>query len=121
MGWPTDHEPRRDVTMAAPRASLRELPSPGHPAACGERGTALPQPCMPDRPTSRVALVIGTRPEAIKLAPVYEAIRAHPALEPLVLSTAQHREMLRDQRDQGSGQQSQHRSIGRDPAPHRKR
>jgi UDP-N-acetylglucosamine 2-epimerase (non-hydrolysing) len=38
--------------------------------------------------------VIGTRPEAIKMAPVVDAIRAHPALEPLVIATTQHREML---------------------------
>jgi len=44
---------------------------------------------------SRIALVIGTRPEAIKMAPVYAALRDHPRLEPLVLATTQHREMLR--------------------------
>ncbi len=54
---------------------------------------------MPDRPPSRVALVIGTRPEAIKMAPVIAAIRRHAALEPLVISTAQHREMLRQTLD----------------------
>lgn len=43
----------------------------------------------------RVCLVIGTRPEAIKMAPVVEAIRQHPHLEPLVIATAQHREMLK--------------------------
>jgi UDP-N-acetylglucosamine 2-epimerase (non-hydrolysing) len=44
---------------------------------------------------SRIALVIGTRPEAIKMAPVYAALRDHPRLAPLVLATTQHREMLR--------------------------
>jgi UDP-N-acetylglucosamine 2-epimerase len=43
----------------------------------------------------RVCLVIGTRPEAIKMAPVYAALREHPRLEPLVVATTQHREMLR--------------------------
>ncbi len=44
---------------------------------------------MPD-----VALIFGTRPEAIKLAPVFLALRATPDLRPVVCVTAQHREML---------------------------
>lgn len=39
-------------------------------------------------------VVIGTRPEAIKLAPVIAALRADPWLRPVVLCTAQHREMV---------------------------
>jgi len=42
----------------------------------------------------RVLVVIGTRPEAIKLAAVVEALRARPEFEPVVLATAQHRELL---------------------------
>ena len=42
-----------------------------------------------------VACFIGTRPEAIKMAPVIRAVNAHPALEARVVSTGQHREMLR--------------------------
>jgi len=39
--------------------------------------------------------VIGTRPEAIKMAPVVKALEAHPVeIESIVVSTAQHREML---------------------------
>ncbi len=45
--------------------------------------------------TSRVAVVIGTRPEAIKLAPVVRALQQHPALRAIVVATGQHREMLR--------------------------
>ena len=41
-----------------------------------------------------VALVVGTRPEAIKMAPVYRALRASDGLEPLLISTGQHRELL---------------------------
>jgi UDP-N-acetylglucosamine 2-epimerase (non-hydrolysing) len=41
-----------------------------------------------------VAVVIGTRPEAIKLAPVVRQIARRPGLVPLVVSTGQHREML---------------------------
>ena len=38
--------------------------------------------------------VYGTRPEAIKMAPLIAAIRAHPDLESVVTVTGQHREML---------------------------
>ncbi|MEV4435335.1 UDP-N-acetylglucosamine 2-epimerase (non-hydrolyzing) [Streptomyces sp. NPDC049555] len=42
----------------------------------------------------RAMLVLGTRPEAIKLAPVARAMAASPLFEPLVVTTGQHREML---------------------------
>jgi UDP-N-acetylglucosamine 2-epimerase (non-hydrolysing) len=42
----------------------------------------------------RVAVVFGTRPEAIKLAPVIHALGADARFEPRVLVTAQHRSML---------------------------
>ncbi|MFI9318694.1 non-hydrolyzing UDP-N-acetylglucosamine 2-epimerase [Kitasatospora aureofaciens] len=42
----------------------------------------------------RAMLVLGTRPEAIKLAPVARAMAASPHFEPLVATTGQHREML---------------------------
>ncbi len=38
--------------------------------------------------------VFGTRPEAVKLAPVLRALRSSKTLEPVVVLTAQHREML---------------------------
>ena len=44
----------------------------------------------------RIAVVFGTRPEAIKLAPVITNIREAPTLEPIVIVTGQHREMLDD-------------------------
>lgn len=42
----------------------------------------------------QVMAIFGTRPEAIKLAPVIAALKAHPACEVAVVVTAQHREML---------------------------
>lgn len=42
----------------------------------------------------RVATVIGTRPEAIKMAPVIRALDADPDLESCVILTGQHRELL---------------------------
>jgi UDP-N-acetylglucosamine 2-epimerase len=43
---------------------------------------------------TRILLCMGTRPEIIKMAPVYDAIRRHGGgLEPLVLHTGQHDQM----------------------------
>ena len=42
----------------------------------------------------QVAIFIGTRPEAIKMAPVIKALQRDGDLSPLVVSTGQHREML---------------------------
>lgn len=42
----------------------------------------------------RVMVIYGTRPEAIKLAPVIKALEVDPILTPIVVVTAQHREML---------------------------
>lgn len=42
----------------------------------------------------KVMTVFGTRPEAIKMAPVVKALEAAPDMEPIVTVTAQHREML---------------------------
>ncbi len=42
----------------------------------------------------RVLLVFGTRPEAVKMAPLIRALAADGRCEPIVAVTAQHREML---------------------------
>lgn len=42
----------------------------------------------------KISLIFGTRPEAIKLAPVIIALRLHPQVECRVCVTAQHRDML---------------------------
>lgn len=42
----------------------------------------------------KVMVAFGTRPEAIKMAPLVHALQAHPELEPIVVVTAQHRQML---------------------------
>jgi UDP-N-acetylglucosamine 2-epimerase (non-hydrolysing) len=41
-----------------------------------------------------VMVVYGTRPEAIKMAPIVTALDRSPGLEPIVVVTGQHREML---------------------------
>lgn len=49
----------------------------------------------PPAPRSkRVLVVYGTRPEAIKMAPVVAALRSEAGIDPLVCTTAQHREMV---------------------------
>ena len=47
---------------------------------------------MADQP--RVTIVLGTRPEAIKLAPVIRTFQACQALRTRVVLTGQHREMV---------------------------
>ncbi len=42
----------------------------------------------------RVAVVAGTRPECIKMAPLYFELQRSQSLEPIFLATAQHRQML---------------------------
>lgn len=42
-----------------------------------------------------VAIVMGTRPEAVKLAPLVHELRRQGRFQPVVVSTGQHREMLR--------------------------
>jgi len=44
--------------------------------------------------TKRVMVVFGTRPEAIKMAPVVRALQATPGIAVEVVVTAQHRQML---------------------------
>lgn len=45
---------------------------------------------------SRVLVVLGTRPEAIKLAPLISLFRSEPSIQVTVVSTGQHDELLRD-------------------------
>lgn len=56
--------------------------------------TPTPADGAPSRPF-RACVVLGTRPEAIKLAPVIRELQRHPdRFETLVLTTSQHRQML---------------------------
>ena len=55
-------------------------------------GEAAPAPKTAGR--RHVLCVIGTRPEAIKMAPVVQALATQPWARTTVLATAQHREML---------------------------
>ena len=42
----------------------------------------------------KVMVIYGTRPEAVKMAPLIRALRQSDVLEPFVVSTGQHRDML---------------------------
>jgi UDP-N-acetylglucosamine 2-epimerase (non-hydrolysing) len=42
----------------------------------------------------KIALVVGTRPEVIKMAPVYFALKQSKVCQPVLVVTGQHREML---------------------------
>ena len=44
--------------------------------------------------SKKILLVFGTRPEAIKMAPLVKALENEPTIESKVCVTAQHREML---------------------------
>jgi UDP-N-acetylglucosamine 2-epimerase (non-hydrolysing) len=62
------------------------------PRAVSPTGTNKP---LSPSSKKRILVIFGTRPEAIKLCPVVQALRAlSPEVETLVCATAQHREML---------------------------
>lgn len=45
-------------------------------------------------PNKKIALIVGTRPEAIKLIPLYFKLKKSAIFTPVMISTGQHREML---------------------------
>ncbi len=47
----------------------------------------------------KVMTVFGTRPEAIKMAPLVKELKSRPEIEQITCVTAQHRQML----DSGTG------------------
>ena len=49
---------------------------------------------QPNRQSPTILTIFGTRPEAIKMAPVVKAIEAEPTLNGMVCVTAQQRQML---------------------------
>ena len=56
---------------------------------------SLPTP-PPAPPKVSVLVVVGTRPEAIKLIPIILALRASKGFRPVVVSTGQHDRMVRE-------------------------
>lgn len=47
-----------------------------------------------DSTVARILIVVGTRPEVIKMAPVYLELKKHPDFEVLLCATGQHSELL---------------------------
>ena len=66
-------------------------------------------------------VVYGTRPEAIKMAPVVAALQRPQHLEPVVAVTGQHREMLDQVNDLFGIRPDHDLDIMRDPADTRRR
>ena len=62
------------------------VPAGGGHASEQDAGTGMPR--------KKIVCVVGTRPEAIKMAPVILALEQEPWAEARVLATAQHRQML---------------------------
>jgi UDP-N-acetylglucosamine 2-epimerase (non-hydrolysing) len=53
-----------------------------------------PKTCHGENMSLRVLSIFGTRPEAVKMAPVVQALARNPKITSLVCVTAQHRQML---------------------------
>jgi UDP-N-acetylglucosamine 2-epimerase (non-hydrolysing) len=60
----------------------------------GKSRVQLPQTWVRQGLMLRVLSIFGTRPEAVKMAPVIQALRARPEIESRICVTAQHRQML---------------------------
>ena len=60
------------------------------PTTNNQQPTTAPE----GRSRPRIAIIFGTRPEAVKMAPVVQSFKAENRLETIVIVTAQHREML---------------------------
>jgi UDP-N-acetylglucosamine 2-epimerase (non-hydrolysing) len=62
-------------------------------------GAATERPAAGAVAQVRLLVIFGTRPEAVKLAPVVRALQASPLFAPVVCSTGQHKEMLEQMLD----------------------
>jgi len=54
---------------------------------------------MSEQSPRKIICLVGTRPEGIKMAPVILALKSQPWAAPVVVSTGQHREMIRQTLD----------------------
>lgn len=76
----------------------REVPDKAASASVGLARLPAEEVLALVRPTARrprrITCVVGTRPEAIKMAPVIQRLKEEPWCECTVLCTAQHRELL---------------------------
>jgi UDP-N-acetylglucosamine 2-epimerase (non-hydrolysing) len=80
------------------------LPSSSVPEAIEPEGDASTTPVVrrrvhaqgPASPRLAVPIVVGTRPEAIKLVPIILALRESDIYQPIVISTGQHHRMVQE-------------------------
>ncbi|MDO8212931.1 non-hydrolyzing UDP-N-acetylglucosamine 2-epimerase [Conexibacter sp. CPCC 206217] len=77
-----------------PSSSVPELVEPPHPGAGHEIYPAPHEP--PLRTELAIPIVIGTRPEAIKLVPIILALKESEFYRPIVISTGQHHRMVQE-------------------------
>ncbi len=54
------------------------------------------KPASPKKHRINVPIIVGTRPEAIKLVPVILALRTNRSFRPIVVATGQHQEMVQE-------------------------
>ncbi|MGZ6574800.1 MAG: non-hydrolyzing UDP-N-acetylglucosamine 2-epimerase [Solirubrobacteraceae bacterium] len=85
-----DDKAAHQLSTSAPTAA--ESATARAPGAAGEPR----EPSPPLTPRLVVPIVVGTRPEAIKLVPIILAMRASESLQPIVVSTGQHHRMVRE-------------------------
>lgn len=85
---------RRRVEPGATAAGTVESEAAGNAAPVPAGGHAAEQDAGTGMPRKKIVCVVGTRPEAIKMAPVILALDREPWAEARVLATAQHRQML---------------------------
>lgn len=60
----------------------------------GAQGVVRPRATTMNGHPTRLLVIVGTRPDVIKMAPVIRALRAESALDPVVVVTGQHRQLL---------------------------
>jgi UDP-N-acetylglucosamine 2-epimerase (non-hydrolysing) len=97
---PPDTREQRMAEAADERADHE--PSTSSPEATDAAVEGLTQvlDLLPAKPANKVRLVVpvvvGTRPEAIKLVPIIRALRASESHQPIVISTGQHHRMVQE-------------------------
>jgi UDP-N-acetylglucosamine 2-epimerase (non-hydrolysing) len=80
---------KRQIGVATTDAQSGDLRSGG----LGTKEENVAADRQDDMPV-QIFILLGTRPEAIKLAPVVRALKQQPRFDPVLISTGQHRELL---------------------------
>jgi UDP-N-acetylglucosamine 2-epimerase (non-hydrolysing) len=101
---PTNHRPPTDYRLLAevadeetdhqPSSSTPEIAEPVEASPAADGGRVLGPSATKARLV--VPIIVGTRPEAIKLVPIIRALRASDSHQPIVISTGQHHRMVQE-------------------------